>query len=149
MSNKFAKNGLLLGLGLLLLVGCGKEVGRVPFSAEATASAPLQLAAGDVAFWTDLDIAYDGDASLEYRIDLLQGGASAATAVCDPLGQMNIKLGWVETHLGASSSRRGSGKMTCGATLAKAGPTIVQATLAFGVRPTAFALERADLVVKQ
>jgi len=39
--------------------------------------------------------------------------------------------------------------MSCAATLAKAGPTVVRATLAFGVRPLTATINRADLVVKQ
>ena len=92
---------------------------------------------------------YEGDATLTYRVDLLQGGSSVAKAECQALGQMRMKVGWVETNFGASHSRSGSGKMTCNAQLAKSGPTVVQATLGFGVRPISVTLSKADLVVKQ
>ena len=134
---------------VLLLAGCGKEAGRVPFSAPGKQSASVQLAAGDVAFWTDIDIKLDGPATLTYGIELKQGGSSVAKASCDPLGDMNVKIGWIETTFGESRSRRGSGKMSCSATLAKGGLTEVDAELAFGSKPTTFTLRKADLVLKQ
>jgi hypothetical protein len=138
-----------VALVALSLVGCGKEIGRVPFSSEGTNSASLPLSSGEVAFWTDLDVAYEGAAALKYRIELLQGGSSVATAECDPLGKLPIEIGWVEVRRGAATSRKGRGKMVCSATLPKAGPTTVEATLVFDVRPATLRLNKADLVVKQ
>ncbi|MEI9952163.1 MAG: hypothetical protein WDO74_25045 [Pseudomonadota bacterium] len=51
---------LALAWAALPLVACGHQVGSVPFSSEATKSTTLPLAAGSVAFWTDLDISYAG-----------------------------------------------------------------------------------------
>lgn len=144
-----ARLSLLLLSSAALLTACGKEAGRVPFSGEGSAAAPLTLKAGDVALWTDLDIAYEGDAALAYRVELVQDGATVASAVCDPLGPMNVKMSWVETSIGSSHSRRGKGKMGCAATLAKGGPTTVKATLAFAQKPAGLALKKADLVIKQ
>jgi hypothetical protein len=149
MTNKFLTISTVALLSTLLLAGCGKEAGRVPFVAEGTQSATMPLTAGDVAFWTDIDIQYEGDAVLTYRVDLLQGGSTVATAECPALGPMSMKVGWVETQFGASRSRSGNGKMTCSAQLAKSGPTIVQSTLAFDVRPLSVTVTKADLVVKQ
>jgi hypothetical protein len=133
----------------LLLVGCGKEVGRVPFSGEGSGSATTVLNAGSVAFWTDVDIAYDGSATLDYQIALVQGGTRVASAVCNPLGPMSIQVLWNEMHRGSASWRSGRGKMDCSANLSKGGPTTVEATLAFGDRPLSATIKRADLVVKQ
>jgi hypothetical protein len=65
------------------------------------------------------------------------------------LGPMSMKVGWVETHFGDSGSRSGNGRMKCAAQLAKSGPTLVRATLAFDPRPVSVTLSKADLVVKQ
>jgi hypothetical protein len=137
------------GLAALALLGCAKEVGRVPFSREGTNSASLPLASGRVVFWTELDLKYEGDAALKYRIDLLQAGSRVATAVCDPLAELPIKIGWFEMRRGAARSLSGHGEMACSANLHKAGPTTVEATLAFDIRPTALSLGKADLVIKQ
>jgi hypothetical protein len=141
----------ILAIALLAssIVACGRQVGSVPFSGEGTKSATLPLTAGGVAFWTDLDVAYEGSGTLSYRIELSQAGRTIATTTCDPLGKMSVQLGWLDIQRGASHSSSGHGKMLCGATLAKGGSTLVQATLAFGVRPLTATIKQADLVVKQ
>jgi hypothetical protein len=133
----------------LWLVACGKEAGRVPFAAEGTANATATLNSGNVDFWTDIDMKWEGDAALAYTIELEQGGKSVATATCNPLGPMNVKVGWSETNIGGSHSRSGSGKMGCSATLPSGGATNVKATLAFSRKPATLTLSKADLVVKQ
>ncbi|HEY0462702.1 MAG TPA: hypothetical protein VGC79_00765 [Polyangiaceae bacterium] len=140
---------LLSALLVLPLVACGRRVGSVPFSSEGTKSTTLPLAAGNVAFWTDLDLAYEGPATLSYQIELRQGGRSVATASCDPLGKKSVELGWINFERAAFRSQRGQGKMLCSATLAKAGPTVAQAALTFGVHPLTASIQRADLVLKQ
>lgn len=139
-----------LFLGVLgALGGCGKEAGRVPFSSDGEAAATMQLGAGDVSFWTDIELGYEGDARLTYAIDLLQDGAPVATATCDPLGDLPIKTRWVATNIGKSHSRRGMGKMRCEAKLARAGATTVKARLAWAPKPATSTFTKADLVVKQ
>lgn len=140
---------LAAACALFSLSGCGKEIGRVPFSSEGTKSTVLELSSGSVAFWTDLDISYDGVAALEYRIDLSQAGRRVATAVCDPFGPMDLQLGWITKARGNSHSASGRGRMTCGVTLPKGGPTTVGAALVFRDKPAVLALRQADLVVKQ
>ncbi len=140
---------LLLAVASLALPSCGKEVGRVPFTAAGTSSATVPMAAGEVAFWTDIDLAYEGDAALSYQIDLSQGGAKVAATRCDPLGPLPVRESWVETNIGISHSRRGEGKMSCSAMLPAGGPTTVTATLAFSRRPASVTLRKADLVVKE
>src|SRR4051812_41247796 len=107
----------LAAFALLSLLGCGKEAGRVPFSGTGMNSAAFPLSSGKVTFWSDIDIEYVGPARLEYRIDLIQGGHSVATTVCNPLGPMSVKLVWVEIQRGAYRSRSGSGKMDCSVSL--------------------------------
>lgn len=133
----------------LSLVGCGKELGRVPFSAEGSAEATATLAAGDVDLWTDLVLEYKGDASLEYKVELLQDGKSVASTTCNPLGQINVKVNWIETNLGDSHTRKGSGKMSCTVKLPSGGPTTIKATFAVAHAPTSITVTKADLVVKQ
>lgn len=143
--------GWLLPLALSLSIGgcCGKEKGRVPFSAPGSAHASLPLEAGEVSFWTDIDIEYEGPASLGYVVELEQAGAVVASTRCDPLAHLSVKTGWVETNLGNSHSRSGAGKMDCSVTLPTSGATTVRATLAFGTPPAKHTLVKADLVVKQ
>lgn len=136
-------------LSLLALAGCGKEIGRLPFTDEATLATSLPLAAGKVAFWTDLSISYEGPAALTYEIELEQAGHGVASVACEALGQHDVKVGWVETAIGSSHTLRGSGRMLCSAQLPKGGLTSVRATLAFTTRPRVLSLAKADLVIKQ
>jgi hypothetical protein len=139
---------VILGLGLLL-AACGKEAGRVPFTAEGPKEATLALKAGDVAFWTDIDLEFEGNSDLFYQVDLVQNGATVATAECDPLGHLSVKTSWVSTDIGNKHSRSGNGKMPCDVKLAAGGPTTVKATLTWSHKPTTLTLKKADLVVKQ
>lgn len=140
---------LLAGSFVVLLAACGTEVGRVALPGEGSASTTATLKAGEVAFWTDLDIEYEGDATLTYDITLEQGGKPVAKTTCDPLGPMSTKMSWVETNIGSKHSRRGKGKMGCTATVRAAGPTDAKVTLKFRAKPTTATLKKADVVLKQ
>lgn len=139
----------MTALALAALAGCGKEAGRVPLAGEGSGSSTMTLKAGEVDFWTDLDLSWDGNASLAYAIDLEQGGKTVATATCNPLGDLHVKMRWTETNFGGSHSRHGRGKMNCSVSLPSGGATTVKATLAWGTKPATSALKKADLVVKQ
>lgn len=149
MSSRPASLVLPLALPLLALAGCGTELGRVPFTAEGAGKTAATLKAGDVALWTDIDLEWEGDAILEYKVDFSQGGKTVATAVCTPLGPLSTKISWVETNLGGKHSRSGRGLMRCKASVPAGGPTVIDATLAFGRRPAVVKLVKADLIVKQ
>jgi hypothetical protein len=139
----------VLALLLLSVTACGKEVGRVRMPAEGSGAASLTLQEGEVSFWTDLDISYEGDATLEYKIEVYQDGSNVGKIECNPLGNLPSKTSWVETNIGKSHSRRGSGKMTCEMKLPKTGETTIKTSLAFGKRPEKLVLKKADLVIKQ
>lgn len=143
------KRLVLMSVAVCALAGCGKEVGRVPLSGVGTAESTVDLKAGDVAFWTDMDLEWEGDGSLEYRVTLSQDGKSVATATCWPLGQLHVKGNWTSTNLGDSHTRHGDGKMSCEATVPKAGKTTVQATLAWKQAPKSATVRKVDLVLKQ
>ncbi len=143
------RRGALVALLLLVIPGCGKEIGRIRLPAEGSGAVQLALDAGEVNFWTDLSVEYEGDATLEYKIEVYQDGTSVGTTVCNPLGRLPAKTGWVETNVGSSHSRRGMGNMSCELKLPKGGPTTVKTTLAFGKKPTSVTLRKADLVIKQ
>ena len=138
----------LLGAPALLSC-CGKEAGRLSFSSPGTNTSSLALKAGEVAFWTDLNVHYEGDPPLVYQVELAQGGQTVASAFCDPLVHREIDLGWLSLYNGASHSERGRGKMRCTAKLPASGPTTVQATLLVDPPGTAVTLTKADLVIKQ
>lgn len=147
-SRRVLSRALLLAIPLATM-GCGKELGRVTFAGEGTASTTVTLAAGDVDLWTALDIEYEGDAALAYTVELVQGGATVATTVCNPLARLTVRTGWTSKSWGGSHSSKGNGKMACSVHIPSGGPTTVNATLAFSRRPTKLRLTQADLLVKQ
>ena len=136
-------------LALAALAGCGKEMGRVPFAGEGTQSTSATLKAGNVDFWTHIDLSYEGSGALVYDVTVTQGGSTVATAVCDPLARLNVRTMWTETNVGSSHTRHGMGKMACSVTLPSGGATDVRATLVWRVKPTTASMKRADLVIKQ
>jgi hypothetical protein len=132
-----------------LMAGCGKEAGRTPFAAEGEQTATMELKAGEVALWTDIDLEWEGDGNLSYKVELVQNGTTVASAMCNPLGNLPVKSSWVSTDIGSKHSRRGNGKMPCDTKLAVGGPTTVKSTLAWGRKPASVTMKKADLVVKQ
>jgi hypothetical protein len=150
------RRGLVVGTAAMLalfscfrLKSCGTEVGRLAFAAPGMSSSTLPLKAGDVSFWTDLDVHYEGAPPLVYQVDLAQGGRNVASAFCDPLGRKDIDTGWLSLYDGPSHTERGRGKMHCTVKLAAAGPTTIQATLLVDPPSSAVTLTKADLVIRQ
>lgn len=132
-----------------LVFGSGTEVGRVPLTGEGTSTTQANLKAGEVAFWTDIDIEYDGDATLAYDVTLEQGGKPVAKTMCDPLARLATRVSWFETNIGSKHSRRGMGKLACTATVPVGGQTTANVTLKLGAKPRSILIKKADLVLKQ
>lgn len=141
----------VFGLGLVMLAttACGKEAGRLAFTAEGEKEATMNLSPGPVAFWTDIDLEYEGDSNLVYQIELMQKNVAVGVATCSPLGNLPVKTGWVSTDVGSKHSRSGSGKMACDTNVATGGPTVVHAKLAWSTKPASATLKKAELVLKQ
>jgi hypothetical protein len=131
---------------IALLSGCGKEVGRVPFTESGSGDEKMQLDAKEVAFWSDMDLEWEGDASGRYEIELLKKGDKVGSASCNLLAAPKVKMSWVETNIGGKHSRRGRGKLDCSVDLSSAGEYEVRVKLKASSNIT---LRKADLVVKQ
>ena len=132
-----------------LLVGCGKEVGRIPLRAEGQGEASVQATAGkELALWTALDVKMKGDIVARYDVELVQDGAVVAKAQCDPF-DVNVKTGSKEITMGDDRSVSWSGKMRCGLTPAKTGPAIVRAKLSIPQRPATLTVKDMSLVIKE
>jgi hypothetical protein len=52
-----------IAFGAATLGGCGTFLGSIPFSSDGQAETVVQLAPGDVVFWTQLDATFPGDMS--------------------------------------------------------------------------------------
>src|SRR5688572_28656298 len=89
----------------LLAIGCGKEVGRIAFSAPGNATTIATLdGSKDVDFWTELDVEWKGDIVLTYHIDLEQEGQLVSRVVCGAL-DVSTELMSVATDIGSKHAR--------------------------------------------
>ena len=140
---------VMLGVSAFVFDRTGTELGRVPFAASRTSSVTLPLKAGEVAFWTDLDIQYEGAPPLVYHVELSQAGAVVGAATCDPLSSMSLKINWLSTSDGVTHLERGHGQMSCTASVPASAPTTILATLEVNRRGGTVALKHADLAIRQ
>ena len=112
---------IALAASLTFLIGCealtGKEVGRMPINHVSTnddnliiQEVSLDLEEGeDISIWSDMDIAYEGEVSLRFRIDVLKDGETIANLTLDPTDK-NITIGEVEKSIMGKTDWRFSGK---------------------------------------
>ena len=133
---------------IISLVGCGTRVGRIPCSKPGSASTVVTAKAGEMVFWSDLDIAWDGNFQPRYDITVTQVGKVVGTVTCDPL-DVHVRLHSKRTNWGAHHTASQEGKMSCRVTLPASGPTKIKASLRYLARPKKLTVHRLDLVIKQ
>ena len=141
------KRGWLL---VLLLVGCGKEVGRVALVGEGSGDASVTLSANQaVALWTSLDASWTGAWHAGYTVELRDSsGKPVSTTTCDPFN-VNTKTSSVITNLNDHHAWSYNGKMSCAFTAPTAGTYTVHATMAYGApKPPDLVVKDISLVIK-
>ena len=108
---------LVLGVPLQ---GCealfGKEVSRLSVNAVSTAGhdvikeASLKLQKDDaIAVWSEMDMAYEGDAPLRFQVLILKNGAAFKQLEINPT-EKNITVGELKTSIDGRINWRFSGK---------------------------------------
>jgi len=133
----------------LVLVGCGKEIGRIPLHDEGQGETVIQATAGKkLALWTALDVKYSGNFAARYDVELLQDGAVVGKVLCDPL-DVNVKTSSVEKNIGNDHSISWNGKMKCELTPAKTGPATVRAKLSIAPRPPGLSIKDISLAIRE
>jgi len=131
-----------------LLGGCGKEIGRVPFTAEGAQETKVHVEAGrPLALWTSLNVEYDGDLEAAYDVELRQGDSIIGAARCNPF-DISLKTGATEVRLGAKQSIKYSGKMRCTLSPTASGEATLRAKLDFPAKPASLTVKDLSLVVK-
>ena len=110
----------ILVVGLFLFPGCeamtGKELARMTIDSLSTpehlvmgeATLPLKQG-GSVAFWSDMDLAYDGMAELRFRVRVQRNDSDIALLEIDPMVK-NITMGETKTELGGHTEWSFTGK---------------------------------------
>jgi hypothetical protein len=131
------------------LLGCGKEVGRIPMKAEGGGATSVHVTAGKkLALWTSLDVKYSGAFGARYDVELQEGGATTAKTTCDPF-DVNVKTSSKVINIGSDHSISYNGKMRCELVPTKTGAATVRATLAFAGKPASVDVKDMSLVIKQ
>ncbi|MFT4662736.1 MAG: hypothetical protein ACI8XB_003029 [Patiriisocius sp.] len=111
---------LLLILTLIILSSCseitGEEIARLPINAISTEDnlvvkeVALDLKSGDeIGIWSDMDMAYDGDVELRFRIGVLKNGEDYTTMEIDPTVK-NITLGEFKSSINGQTKWSYTGK---------------------------------------
>jgi len=131
----------------------GKEVARLPINAistpeqEVMKEATLKLKKDDkIAVWSEMDMAYDGDAPVRFQMVVLQDGTPFQQLEIDPT-KKNISVSEVKTSLNSKVNWRFSGKNTEVTIPANASYTF-KARLIAGSNPT-LQIKKAELVLKK
>jgi hypothetical protein len=144
---KAMRRGACLLLFCCTLGDCGTTVGRVPFSREGEGQTGVQLARGDLHFWTEFDARYRGEMNASYEVDLIQQDKLVGTATCDPLHLGTSRVCSARILVGETHTIHC--RMECTVSVPQPGSTLVRARLSIHERPTDLRLQRADLILKQ
>ncbi len=140
----------------LLFTGCealtGKEIGRIAVGGVSTdfdtvmGVATLALHKNDkVTVWSDMDMEYDGDLGMAFRIRLLRDTSIVQEFRVDPR-EKNVTVGEVKTSFGNHTSWRFTGKNTS-ITIPEDGNYTVQAILVCS-DPAVLTVRKAEVVLK-
>ncbi len=111
---------ILASLALFLFTGCssltGEEIARLKINAVSSSvnfiddEVTIALKKGDeIALWSDMDMEYDGDVNLRFRIKMFKDGTKTSELEIDPT-QKNITIGEVKTKIMNSTKWSFSGK---------------------------------------
>lgn len=93
----------------IIFAGCdailGTEIARLPINQVSTEEnliikeTTINLKAGDeLAIWSDMDMEYDGEVSLIFRVEILKNGKKTGEFEVDPM-EKNLTVGEVKTSL--------------------------------------------------
>ncbi|TCI84526.1 hypothetical protein [Tenacibaculum sp. M341] len=94
----------------IILIGCsvltGKEVARLSINEVSTENANLIIKETslnlkkdeEIAIWSDMDIEYEGDIALRFRLEILKDGEDFTRLEIDPT-EKNITIGEIKTSL--------------------------------------------------
>lgn len=154
-------SGVTKLLSALLLAGTlsacgslfGKEIARLPINTISTPSqevvkeATVELQKNDeVALWSDMDMAYEGEAPVRFQVQVLQNGAPYQQLELDPTDK-NVSVGEVKTSINGKTTWSFTGKNGA-LTVPATGKYTFKARLVATNNPT-LTIKKAELVLKK
>ncbi|MEO1053488.1 MAG: hypothetical protein AAFX87_22830 [Bacteroidota bacterium] len=151
------RNLLLLLVLLSVLTACsalmGEEIARLPINGVSSPDSlimketSLNLKKGDeIAFWSEMDMAYEGDVGLRFRVEVLKDGEAHGGLEIDPT-EKNITAGEVKTSLMGKTNWRFTGRNTS-VDIDEDGNYTFKAILVASENPS-LVIEKAELVIKK
>ena len=143
----------MLGLTSVIALGCSglvgtltaTEVGRVPITAPGTHSTSAYVTAAPLALWTDLDVEWEGDASMDYVVQVTQDGSVLSDGSCNPM-DVNLTMNARSTDIGDRHTRIHQGLLHCTVDTPAEGLVEVSVTLSVQGKPI---IRSADVYLRQ
>ncbi|UOQ51516.1 hypothetical protein [Hymenobacter cellulosivorans] len=131
----------------------GKEVARLPINAistpeqEVVKEAALPLQKGEeLALWSDMDMAYEGEAPVRFQVQVLKNGTAFQQLELDPTDK-NVTVGEVKTAVNGKTTWSFTGK-NGSLTIPETGTYTFKARLVAAANPT-LKITKAELVLKK
>ena len=151
------KNILWVLLLTAPLGGCevllGKEVARLPLNEVSTAGHEVVKAAtiplkkdDEIALWSDMALAYEGDAPVRFQVQVLKDGMPFQQLELDPT-EKNVTVGEVKTSVNDKVNWRFTGK-NAELKIPEDGTYTFKARLVAANNPT-LQVTKAELVLKK
>lgn len=142
---------------LLVLAGCsaltGEEVGRLAINKVSSEDnlikkeASVALKPGDeIALWSDMDMEYEGDVTILFRVSMSKDGKDLGSMDVDPR-KKDMTIGEVKTSLGDKTSWSFSGRGAI-IPITEAGNYTFEAILLASNNPS-LNIKKAELVLKK
>jgi hypothetical protein len=151
-------NKLLATLPLVVALGAcgslfGKELARLSINTvstpgqEVVKEAALALQKGEeVALWSDMDMAYEGEAPVRFQVQVLQNGKPYRQLELDPT-EKNVTVGEVKTSVNGKTTWSFTGK-NGSLQIPETGTYTFRARLVAAANPT-LKITKAELVLKK
>lgn len=149
---------IILAATFALYTGCsaltGEEVGRLPINQVSTNDSNLIVKEisldlkkdENIAIWSDMDIEYEGDVALRFRLDILKDGEQLGGLEIDPTDK-NITIGEFKTTLMNKTDWRFTGKNS-NVKIEEDGNYTFRGILVASENPT-LKVEKAEIVLKK
>ncbi|UII23391.1 hypothetical protein [Fulvivirga ligni] len=143
---------------LLALVSCdaltGEEVGRIPVNEVSTDDEHLILKetsvdlkqGDDVGIWSDMDLEYEGDVVVSFRMEVLKDGVKFGGMEIDPF-EKDITMNETKTTIGGDTKWKFSGR-NANLMIEEDGNYTFQAILVTSDNPS-LKINKAEIVLKK
>jgi hypothetical protein len=136
---------LILAAACCGLATCGTVLGGIGFRAPGEAETVVNLAPGQISYWTQFSASYGGDMAASFDVELSQEGQVVGRTICDPVHPLHVCVNRYNGFVNHSWNC----KMVCSSTLLRGGPTRVRARFSVDGGPRDLRVNEAHLMIRQ